>query len=392
MKAGTAVAEASFEVVILGGGPAGCATALALAELGTFRILVVESGRHDAVRVGESIPPDTRVVLEQLGVWDAFLKENHEPCLGSCSSWGADELGYNDFLFNPMGNGWHLDRSRFEAFLARHVEARAIELWTGTRWSACERSASGLRLQLCGDGGVTRTVRARFVVDATGMRAGFARSMGAVRLFVDQLLCVTAFFALPESGAFSRLTMLEAVEYGWWYAAKLPNRRLAVAVASDPALVKRHGLRRPDGWLGCLMATRHIAPHLTGCRLIEDGPLICAAPSFVLDQTAGAGWLAVGDAAAAYDPISSQGIYKALADGRSAAKAVAAFLRGSAAELGDYHRAAAERFRGYLASRNYFYGLERRWPKSLFWTRRQAKTEAMRDGHPAEDMAVGGSQ
>jgi flavin-dependent dehydrogenase len=383
---GGANAAENFDVVILGGGPAGCAAALALARLGTFRILVVEAGHHDAVRVGESIPPDTRIVLEQLGVWDAFVKENHEPCLGSCSSWGADELGYNDFLFNPMGNGWHLDRRRFDAFLARQVNARGIELCTGTRWDACERSAAGLRLRLWGKGGAARMVTARFAVDATGMRASFARSMGASRLFVDQLLCVTAFLALPAFGAFSRLTMLEAVEYGWWYAAKLPDRRLAVAVASDPAIVKRHALRRCDGWFACLMATRHIAPQLTGCRFIESSPIICAASSFVLDKTVGTGWLAVGDAAAAYDPISSQGIYKALADGTRAAKAIANFLHGSAAELDDYQVEAADRFRRYLDNRNYFYGLERRWPDSAFWMRRQANTQAKRTGDRAENV------
>jgi flavin-dependent dehydrogenase len=381
VKADSAATE-PFDVVILGGGPAGCATALALAGLGTFRVLVVERGHHNAVRVGESIPPDTRIVLEQLGIWDAFLKECHEPCLGSCASWGGDELGYNDFLFNPMGNGWHLDRRRFDGFLARHVEERGIELRTGTRWNACERVAAGLRLQLCGDR-VARTVTARFVVDATGTHANFARSMGASRLFVDQLLCVTGFFALPDAGVFSSLTMLEAVEYGWWYAAKLPDRQLAVAVASDPAIVKQHALRRRDGWLGGLMATRHIAPQLAGGRFIANSPIICAAPSFVLDRTIGTDWLAVGDAAAAYDPISSQGIHKALADGARAAKAIAAALHGRAAELGDYRTVAADRFRGYLANRNYFYGLERRWPDSAFWTRRQAKTQALRLGDRA---------
>jgi flavin-dependent dehydrogenase len=382
-------ATEAFDVVILGGGPAGCATALALAGLGELQVLVVERGHHDAVRVGESIPPDTRVILEQLGIWDAFLKERHEPCLGSCASWGADELGYNDFLFNPMGNGWHLDRRRFDDFLACQVGERGVALWTGTRWDGSERTATGFRLRLCDDDGGSRTVTARFVVDATGARASFARGMGASRLFVDQLLCVTGFFALPESGAFSSLTMLEAVEYGWWYAAKLPDRKLAVAVASDPAIVKQHALRRRDGWLDSLMTTRHIAPQLAGSRLIDDSPIICAAPSFVLDKAIGTDWLAVGDAAAAYDPISSQGIYKALTDGARAAKAIAAALHGSAAEPGDYQDAAADRFRGYLANRNYCYGLEQRWPRSAFWTRRQAKTQAVRTGDRAETIVVG---
>jgi flavin-dependent dehydrogenase len=364
-----------FDVVILGGGPAGCATALALARLGAFRVLVVEAGHYEAVRIGESIPPDTRVVLEQLGVWEDFLKEAHEPCLGSCSSWGDDALGYNDFLFNPLGNGWHLDRRRFDAFLARKVLQQGTALVKGTRLDCCERvEESGFRLRLGGGDKPAQLVGARFVVDATGMRSSFARHMGANRRFLDQLLCITAFFELPSSANFSKLTMLEAVEYGWWYAARLPDRRIAVAVASDPEIIKHNALRRQDGWLDQLKQTNHVSAELAGCRLIDDSQMTCAAPSFFLDKVAGDGWLAVGDAASAYDPISSQGIDKALSDGARAAEAIAASLRGSDARLGEYQSSAAPRFQQYLGQRNFFYGLEQRWPASPFWTRRQART------------------
>jgi flavin-dependent dehydrogenase len=374
MRRSAASAE-DFDVVILGGGPAGCATALALTRFGGCRVLVVEAGRYDAIRIGESVPPDIRVVLEQLGVWAEFLTENHEPCLGSCSCWGADELGYNDFLFNPLGNGWHLDRKRFDCFLAREVVQRGHVLRTGTRVRRCERvGGNGFLLRLNGGDGAGLTIRTRFVVDATGMRSSFARSMGASRRFLDQLICVTAFFELSGSASFSRLTMLEAVEYGWWYAAKLPDRRLAVAVASDADIIKRNELRSRDGFLGRLQATRHIAAELTGCRFIDDSQLTCAAPSFFLDKVAGNGWLAAGDAASAYDPISSQGIHKALSDGIHAAETIAACLNGNDTGLAEYQTSIERRFLQYLENRNYFYGAEQRWPRSAFWAKRQART------------------
>jgi hypothetical protein len=56
------------------------------------------------------------------------------------------------------------------------------------------------------------------------------------------LLCITGFFDLPAAGQFSRLTMLEAVEYGWWYAARLPDNRLAVSVATDAGHRQRQSL------------------------------------------------------------------------------------------------------------------------------------------------------
>ena len=107
------------------------AAALTLAGQGVEKVLVVESSAYEQPRIGESIPPDSRHLFAELGLLEAFLAEGHEPCLGSCSSWGADELGYNDFLFNPYGNGWHLDRRRFDAFLA---DARAGDFTRGNRF------------------------------------------------------------------------------------------------------------------------------------------------------------------------------------------------------------------------------------------------------------------
>lgn len=364
-----------YDVVVLGGGPAGCATALSLAQREFGRILVVESSRYERSRIGETIPPDTRLVLEQLGVWDAFVSEAHEPCLGSCSSWGDDQLGYNDFLFNPFGNGWHLDRRRFDSFLAGKTEERGAEVLTGTTFVSAGRIASeGFRLRLAGDDGQTQTVTARFVVDATGMHSGFARQMGAKKVFLDRLICVAAFFELTTPASLSQLTMLEAVEYGWWYAAKLPNGRLTVALASDPELIRRTGLNQKDAWLARLRETNHVSSVVANCALIEDSLRVCNAPSLRLDRTVGSGWLAVGDAASTYDPISSQGIYKALSNGVSAAEVIAAFLAGKVESLSEYQASVAGRFEDYLANRNFFYGVEQRWSASPFWSRRRQRT------------------
>jgi flavin-dependent dehydrogenase len=365
-------APARFDAVVLGAGPAGCATALFLAHNGISQILLVEPARQQSVRVGESVPPDIRIPLDELGLWDEFLAEKHETCLGSCSSWGADALGYNDFLLHPLGNGWHLDRTRFDSFLVRKAIERGIEVWPGMRFDVAERLPhGGFRLRLAGD--ETRIVEARFVVDASGLRACFARHMGARRELLDQLLCVVGFFELHDPARFPRLTMLEAVEYGWWYAAKLPNARLAVVVASDPQFVKQAALHTRHGLIAHLAATNHVAAATSGGRLIEHAQVTCTAPSFLLDTVVGDGWLAVGDAASAFDPISSQGIHKAFSDGRLAGKAAADYLRGDENQLAGYQSSIASRFEHYRRGRSYFYDLEKRWPASPFWMKRRSK-------------------
>ena len=362
-----------YNVVILGGGSAGCATALALRLAGVENVLVVEASEYDAVRIGESIPPDSRVLLQKLGVWEPFLLERHEPCLGSCSAWGSAELGYNDFLFNPHGHGWHLDRRRFDAFLARMVQENGVELWANTTFVTGERGAEPaiqLRLMAHGD---PFTVQTRFVVDATGSRAVFARQMGARQLFQDRLICVSGFFDLPHDAEFSQLTMLEATEFGWWYAAKLPGGKVVTAVASDPEYTQQATLTEPESWLAHLHQTTHIASALSACQFDSRSLIVHAAGSYLLDKIYGDGWLAVGDAAAAFDPIASQGIYKALSDGIHAAECIAADLRGDD-KFEAYQIMIVDRFDDYLKNRAYLYGLENRWLSAPFWQRRRERT------------------
>jgi flavin-dependent dehydrogenase len=364
----------TYDVIVLGGGPAGCATALALKQRGISSVLVVESSRYEVSRIGESVPPDIGAVLEQLDIWKAFLDEKHEYCPGSCSSWGLDRVGYNDFLFNPYGYGWHLDRRRFDLFLARQAEQRGATVCTGTKFVAGERLGSGgFRLTLVENDGQTKAVITRFVVDATGWRASFASQLGARKIFLDRLICVAAFFQLPAHTNFPRLTMLEAVEYGWWYAARLPNHQLAVAVACDPEFMRRVALNRSDNWRSHLRETIHLSRMLADCVFVKASLRVCGVPSFLLYSTSGHGWLAVGDAASSYDPISSQGIIKALSDGVLAGEVVAAFLEGGADKTGEYHASVARRFDDYLANRNYFYGAEKRWADASFWKTRVAR-------------------
>lgn len=326
--------------------------------------------------VGETIPPDTRLLLDRLGLWQAFVDEGHETCLGSCSSWGSVTLGFNDFVLNPYGAGWHLDRARFDGFLRRRAGEADVTRFEGTRVTGATLNGEGgcdLRLAAWND--ETRVLQARFVVDATGPASAFARQVGARQIPLDRLTFVYGYFDTSGARSRSRLTLLEATADGWWYAANLPGERVAVAVASDADRVRSDGLVRDGRWLGAALATRHLAPRLDGCRFLAGSLTVRVARSFRLDKPAGQRWLAIGDAAAVFDPIAAQGIHKALADGiEGAGLIVAALARGG--DLGSEHADLLNtRFDEYLINRNHFYDLERRWPASEFWRRRQASRE-----------------
>lgn len=355
------------DALVVGGGPAGAATALALARAGRRAMVIEESAYGRAFRVGETVPPDLRGVLRELGAWDSFAAAGHLPSAGNASAWGRGELAIRDALFDPRGHGWHLDRARFDATLGAEAERAGAEVRTRTRLTGCERQGDSWVLRLAGPDG-PRRLTAAFLVDATGRAAAVARRRGARRLHRDRLVAVFALFTWPAAPA-GLHTLIEAAEDGWWYAARLPENRALVSWMSDGDLVRRGSLHQPGPWTGQLHRTRHVRDFLAGAARSSD-LVVRSATSHCLDRAAGDGWLAVGDAACAFDPLSSAGIVAGLRSGLEAARALVRHGDGDDAALAEYGDRLQRRFASYLEGRREQYAMEWRWRGSEFWRRR----------------------
>jgi flavin-dependent dehydrogenase len=83
----------------------------------------------------------------------------------------------------------------------------------------------------------------------------------------------------------------------------------------------------------------------------------------------------VGDAAASFDPLSSQGIVRALESGRRAAAAIHDHFAGDRSALQRCTLALHEQFERYLDARLEYYRREPRWPHAVFWRRRQRRPQ-----------------
>ena len=370
------------DVAVLGGGPAGCAAAIALRHRTTLRVTLVEPEPASGRIVGESIPPDTRVLLEDLGVWRRFQEDPHEPCLGSCAAWGNSALGYNDFVLNPYGVGWHLDRSRFNRMLLDSAAEGGARIIAGRFSDLLPSKDASHQFRLTGAGGRPRVLTARYVIDATGRSASFARAMGAERRILDQFSVICGYFQRPPHASRSQpsrsqLSLLESQPDGWWYTAAVPGDELIVAFATDPGHVRKHRLADPDRWRAQIRSTRHISQRLAGCQFLSGSLTVRVANSAILRPTAGPGWYAVGDAATLHDPLTAGGLYNALTNGIRAADAITSIANSksthtNATEAAEaaYDRDLTAAFADYTQVRNYFYEREDRWSESRFWRKR----------------------
>ena len=98
------------------------------------------------------------------------------------------------------------------------------------------------------------------------------------------------------------------------------------------------------------------------------GTSVVSAASTILSEVVGNGWLAVGDAACTIDPLSSQGISKAISSGLEAACTILDPQPDESAARYSYR--VKSQYQDYLHTRHNFYSVERRWLKSQFWMRR----------------------
>ena len=363
-----------YDVAILGGGPAGAAVALSLRKhVPSLAVVIIESSNYDKPRIGETLPPTVQPLLAQLGIWENFLAEDHLPAYGTWSAWGGDELESNEFIYGKYGRGWHLDRRRFDAMLAHEAATRGVDLLTASTVTKSQKSRYGRwHLTVRGNANESLSVEADFVVDATGKRASFATRQGARKILFDQLLGAFVFLKCGDATMTDSCTLVEAAEDGWWYSALLPGSGIVAAWMSDADIVRKHRLKDASRWFEQMQRTVHTKHRLLPAEPLNK-PTLHAAYSHRLDRVSGDRWLAVGDAAMAFDPLSSQGVFKALRSGILASYAICDFFKGNLSGLEKYQSLAAREFDGYLKTRAEFYSQEQRWPDSPFWQRRHGR-------------------
>lgn len=358
-----------YDIVILGGGPAGAATAIELRKhLPQCSVAIIERSAYEQPRIGETLPPVVQPLLAQLGVWESFLADKHLPAYGACSAWGSEGLQCHEFIYGQYGCGWHLDRRRFDAMLAREAEKYGAHLFMRSRVLDTQQTRDGWRLAM-DQGNARMTVEAAFMVDATGRCAAFAVKHGAKPIRYDQL--VGAFVFLKCAELHDTYTMVEANIDGWWYSALLPDSGMVAAWMSDADILKKSQSAHPSRWFDQLLKSSHTRRRVSPAEPITP-PVLQAACSQQLNHVTGDSWLAVGDAAATFDPLSSQGILKALRTGMLASYAIADWFRGDSSGLTKYRLLIDREFHGYVKTHAEFYGQERRWAASPFWRRRHA--------------------
>ena len=355
-----------FDVTIIGGGPAGTAAALTLLNYSSLKVALIENTDYSNLRIGETVSPSLLPLLRYLGLEKEFLKDGHMPFYGIDAAWGSSRLFSIDFLFTGQGDGWHLDRSKFDYMMAKKVSKKGGHLITATRILTQKQTEKKWEMTTFAKNDKKNKMVSAFVIDATGKRATFARKLGTKWKIHDNLIGVVGFYQSRIHQDNHHSMFIESVSDGWWYSSPLPNDRSIVVFMTDSDICK--SIQVKTNWDLLLTKTKYIKEALRG-ELIT--PLkIYSAHSSVIRQTHFTNWIPAGEASASFDPLSSLGIGYAITSGIHAAKVAHEQLVYGRNVISNYLNNIIENFSRYLDRRKYYYQLEKRWKDRLFWKRR----------------------
>ncbi len=360
------VLDIDTQVLVVGGGPAGVATAIALKERG-LSVAMVDKSDYDDIRVGEHLLPIAYPLLSKLNIpRDAWDAESYT-CAQVRSAWGTSKLSSNESIWSSLGGGALLTRPTFDSGLAKHAEKIGVTVYRKTTLSAFDRADGKWDLTL-NDG--EQKIKADFLVDATGRPSKITQALGGRPDVYDKLIGLCVFVEpKPSANMEDKSILIETCEDGWWYSARLYYGTLSVAFMTDSDMLSSSGLNPIDYYNKMLCKSCYTRSRIENYKSATKA-YIRPAQTQLLDRFTGDGWLAVGDAAISCDPLSSAGIYKGFVMGIAAAEAINSQMQGDRKAFERYVGQVKEIFEEYLQTRGHYYRLVTRWPKSKFWNRR----------------------
>ena len=357
------IANRSFDCVVLGAGPGGCAAAALVAEQG-HSTLLIERDKLPRFHVGESLMPESHWIFERLGVSHeieqlGFTRKNGVQFV---SSSGKESMPFifADHDEGPSSESWHVQRDKLDKLLYDTAYNRGATCIDETRVLDIEIKKKGQhKVTVQTADGKEQEIVAKVVIDASGQSSLIASRLELKEYYEDlKKSAIWGYFDNAEraGGKNPEVTCILHTESkdAWFWYIPLGDGTVSVGVVgNNDFLLKRGGSPQKTFETevnNCPGIKRRLRDATQSTLEGQKGRFNVAKEfSYRTTQQSGDGWVLVGDAGGFIDPIYSSGVYLALWSGMKAGEAVAEGLGKndvSAKQLGrwtkDYESGVAQ--------------------------------------------------
>ena len=257
-------------------------------------------------------------MLDQIGVRACVERSGSLRTKGAIVRWGATRSAAFRSFSEP---GFQVDRIAFDEQLLAAARALDITIVRPALASKPSRMANGLWYVPVVKRPESFGIHARYLVDASGKRAISGGSKR--RISAPTLGLYGCWQGVMIPGAES---LIEAGDEQWYWGAPLADRSFHAVVFVDPAAISVHGLSGLKRLYRDLIARSVLLRYCLRGRF-ESGVIAYDASARVCNPEIGDGFIKVGEAALSMDPLSSQGVQRAMVSALQAAIVVNTILR-----------------------------------------------------------------
>ena len=371
-----------MKIAIIGGGPAGLFTAIMLGEM-KHEVVVLEAGTYSEQCAGEHVGAEALTFMRNLNVPDHVIENNSIVCKGISGAWGQDEILQRSSIFNPYGEGIILSRPQFDQEIATYCRGLNISVETNCRVIRLKETDSSWEIETN-----TESLIADFVVDASGRNSKFSKAFGTSNIVYDDLIGITKVLKPKQEKLLKESQLLiESTPNGWWYSVELGSGELVLTFMTSAKLLSKSDQNLEMFWQNQINESKHSCDNIAD-YVVPIKTFTQSAKTQILKNIVGKRWLAVGDAAMSYDPLSSAGILKGIRMGVSAASAINEWASGNTDELNRYEEKCHEIFDEYLITKEAYYALEKRFNDCPFWYNRNIKPKNLTDFSILPDQSL----
>ena len=380
--------DLSFDVVVVGAGPAGSSLAWRLAR-GGLSVLILEGKPFPRPHIGESLLAMSMPYLDEMGVTAALVDSGFVRKTGAIFVWGDI---HRHLPMTSPGHAFQVLRDRFDDILMREARSAGVTVWTGCWAGGLVRDPTGRIVGIFAHGERSITVGCRMLADASGLSRFVPRRLGLPSCLSGPPRAAIVMYAEGAgrySDPFGGDIVTEAAADGWVWFIPLSDTLTSVGFVCDRADVLAEPARVLTEQINTTRVVRGLMEPATTARqpqMLRYANAICA------ERLWANGYVLVGDSAMFVDPLFSTGVHAALYSAAQAAAALLSMLDEDVAEelaAAFYEQRMRQHYRRIDATVRVLYSMHR--GTKPFWQKRNLDGVSTEEAETiARDLGVAG--